>query len=389
MVATRILCDRSQFVLQPSGDRRCDALFASPAFACPQWELQFAAAMREAIRYHAEHCAEFARLLDDAQFHEDTLHTLRDIESMPYLFVGVFKETPLASIDPADAVIRLTSSGTTGAKSQLIFDRVSWNRMSVADYRVHEGMGVLEQDGPCNIQLFGYDLNTAPDLGPAYSSYVIAHMTPFLELRPLIHDVRGRLHFDLERAVEDYLEFVASGQPLRWIGYPAFMHRTLTELGRLGAPLVPNAGSSWVQPAGGWKSHASNQLDHDGFAELVARTIAVPRDHVRDLFGMAEHGVGYLECERGRMHVPAYAHAVVRDVRTLEVLPDGEPGLLHLYSPMLRSVPSISLLTTDEAVIDSLPCPCGRHGRGLRPIRRLGLADFDTCAIRALKYLES
>jgi hypothetical protein len=351
------------------------------------WEHRFVAAMRAAVEYHAAHCREFAGLVDTTGAR--ALRTLADVESMPYFFVGVFKQRPPISVPPEAIAIRLTSSGTVGDKSEVVFDAVSWNRMLVADYRVHEGMGVLEQDEPCNVQLFGYDRDAAPTLGAAVSSEIIADMAAFVERRALIHDRRGHLAFDLEAAVNDYLDFVASGRPLRWIGYPAFMYRTLLALAERRAPIVPNPQSSWVQPAGGWKSQAANALDRETFAHLTERTLGVPRDHVRDLFGMAEHGIGYLECEKGRLHVPAYAHAVVRDVRTLDVLPPGQPGLLHLYSPLMRGMPSISLLTTDEAIIDVRPCPCGRPGRGLHPLRRVGLADYETCAIRALQYIET
>lgn len=383
------LYDGRPWALHASGDRHIDALFASPPYACVDWESRFVAAMREAVAYHADRCDAFARLLDAAHFRADDLQTIADVESMPHVFVGVFKARRLTSLAAADVYVRLTSSGTTGEKSELAFDAISWNRMHVADHRVHEGMGVLAQDSACNVQLFGYDIDAAPELGPAISSYIIAYMSEFAELRPLIHDVRGSLTFDLERAVDDYERFVATGRPLRWIGYPAFMHRTAIELAKRGSARVPKPDSSWVQPAGGWKAHAATALEHGEFAGLMEKTIGVPRTHVRDLFGMAEHGVGYLECEHGRLHVPAYAHAVVRDVRTLQIVPDGVPGILHLYSPMLRSTPAISLLTTDEAVIDASACPCGRRGRGMQPLRRLGLSDYGSCALRALNYAEA
>jgi hypothetical protein len=142
-----------------------------------------------------------------------------------------------------------------------------------------------------------------------------------------------------------------------------------------------------VLTGGGWKNHQGEEIPKRVFARFAEKITGLPQANVRDLFGMAEHGIGYVDCEHGRLHVPVYAHAATRDPFTLKVLPPGQPGMLHLWTPLLRSYPSISLLTSDEAIVRPDPCPCGRPGAGLEIVRRLGLTRYEGCAIRALEYL--
>ena len=113
----------------------------------------------------------------------------------------------------------------------------------------------------------------------------------------------------------------------------------------------------------------------------------IPQQNVRDLFGMVEHGIPYVDCEHGNLHVPIYARARVLDPESLKSLEDGEVGLLHLMTPYLSSYPSISLLTTDKAVIDN-NCPCGRPGKTFKILGRAGLAKHKGCAIKALDLLK-
>jgi hypothetical protein len=84
--------------------------------------------------------------------------------------------------------------------------------------------------------------------------------------------------------------------------------------------------------------------------------------------------------------VSHFARAIIRDVETLEPLPDGEPGFLNLVTPYLLSMPAISLLTSDLAVRHT-GCPCGRSTATLDLRGRLGTRKNKGCAIAATQLL--
>jgi phenylacetate-coenzyme A ligase PaaK-like adenylate-forming protein len=133
--------------------------------------------------------------------------------------------------------------------------------------------------------------------------------------------------------------------------------------------------------------HKDQEVTKDVFKKRVEQMLGMPGENIRDLFGMVEHGIPYVDCEHGRLHVPIYARVRAVDPETLEDLGVGKAGLLQLMTPYLSSYPSISLLTTDRAIIEQ-NCPCGRSGKTFRILGRAGLAKHKGCAITALDLLK-
>jgi len=380
----------SSWDLRPSGFFAIDRLFALPAFEFSQWEENFVEAMREAFKWHYENNPIFRGHAELSRFGAQDIQSLEDVERIPWIFVQNFKETRFLSLPLEDIVLTLTSSGTRGLKTQLFLDDTSLNRLRVAAHGVYEALGILKKPDQCHYQLYTYDIEQAPNLGTAWTDVLIAEMAPGGEMVFLIRkkSSQGDFEFDLEFALETYLQFAESGRPVRFLGFPAFMHHAFLEIKKRGFPKLKAPNKSWILTGGGWKTHQGKIVSKREFAECAFETTGVPIENTRDLFGMAEHGVGYVDCEKGRLHIPAYAHARSRDPFTLKLLPYGKPGLLQLFSPLQKGYPSISLLTTDEAVIHDAPCECGRPGRTLEYVGRMGLTQHEGCALKALEYLK-
>jgi phenylacetate-coenzyme A ligase PaaK-like adenylate-forming protein len=379
------------FILRPSGFKAIDQLLATEAFDYSRYEDLFLSAMREAFSFHYEDSEAFRGVAKLSNFKLEDLRRFSDIERIPWMFVQNFKERELLSVPRTEVVKIFTSSGTGGLKTQLFLDAISYNRIQVAAYAVYKAAGAVDQKASaCNYLLFSYDYEKAKNLGTAWTDAMIEKMVPAKNSVSLICEREGAFQFDLELAVSSYEKFVESGLPLRLLGFPAFIYQTLLEVQKRGLPglSMEQAQASWVLTGGGWKNHSGEIIGKKKFAEFTNAVSGIPEQNVRDLFGMSEHGVGYIDCEYGRLHIPVYAHALTRDPFTLERLPDGEPGMLQLFSPILKSYPSISLLTTDEVVIEKDRCRCGRPGRGFQYRGRLGTKPMESCAIRALEYLK-
>jgi hypothetical protein len=144
--------------------------------------------------------------------------------------------------------------------------------------------------------------------------------------------------------------------------------------------------SSLLFSGGGWKLHTGKAVAFDEYVALVQRVLGISQDRIRDVYGMVEHGTPYLTCEKGHFHVPIYSRVWAVDPGTEEILPYGEVGLYKLITPYIRSVPSISVLSTDLGEVRER-CECGRntpilvlHGRG-------GVKKYDGCAISAAQLL--
>jgi len=390
------------FVLKSSDSPAIDALFSSPAYSRSDIESKkaeerlsnqlFVDAMAESYSYHLAHCKEYCMLANADKNMPAVIESLSDVERIPWVFVQSFKERELLSIHRQEVQIALTSSGTSGVLTKTFLDSTSLNRLQVAGYQVCRDMGVVGPEAPVsNYMMFTYDIEDAPQLGTAWTTNYLSEMVPASSRKFLIRQRASRdgMEFDIEDALSIYLNFVESGLPLRILGFPAFIYHTFFEATQRRLPTLSNAAAekSWVLTGGGWKSHKGESIGKRAFAKLVGAATHIPINQVRDLFGMAEHGIGYADCEYGNLHVPRYAHAVTRDPMTLEIQGYDSPGILQLFTPLLKSSPALSLLTTDEVILRSESCLCGRSGVRLEYLGRLGLKKHDGCAIRSLDYL--
>jgi hypothetical protein len=164
------------------------------------------------------------------------------------------------------------------------------------------------------------------------------------------------------------------------------MHTALKEAKRLHPSLQVNP-ESFVIAGGGWKNHAGEPMTQRDFARFVEESCALPASNVRDIFGMAEHGVPYGACSLGHHHVPACSRLGVMDPLTLEPLELGREGLLLLLSPWNSAQPNQSILSTDVVVLEE-NCPCGLPGTYIASVRRGGTQKHKGCAIAAQEILD-
>ena len=69
-----------------------------------------------------------------------------------------------------------------------------------------------------------------------------------------------------------------------------------------------------------------------------------------------------MDCEHHHFHVPIYSRVLIRNVQTLEPVPNGTPGLVNLITPLVTGTPLLSVMTDDLGVLhDGCDCSCGIH----------------------------
>ena len=83
-----------------------------------------------------------------------------------------------------------------------------------------------------------------------------------------------------------------------------------------------------------------------------------------------------------------YSRVIIRDVNTLEPVPNGTVGLVSLLTPLIKSTPILSVMTDDLGVLhDGSECGCGIPSPYLELIGRVGLKQIKTCAAGAAELL--
>ncbi|MHB2016491.1 MAG: LuxE/PaaK family acyltransferase [Candidatus Xenobia bacterium] len=365
-----------------------DTLIANPAAFdfTPEADAQFLAAMQVAFRRHHAECMEYRGLCDRQGFSPAHLRTVADLPQIPWLFVPVLKRHVLMSVPPERVKLTLSSSGTSGEKSAIYLDDTTLSRIRRIVFNIYAAFGMHNPELATNYLCFTYDPKIAADVGTAWSDKLLTGLTRVGNVFYAIKQKEGEWQLDREAVWRALERFANSGRPLRILGFPSFTWEVVGEYVRQTGRTFNFGPQSWIITGGGWKTLADREIPRDEFRRKASEWLGMPPTNVRDLFGMVEHGVPYCECEAGRLHVPIYARAWARDPGTLQVLPPGERGLLHLMTPYLNSFPAISLLTTDLGRVET-DCPCGRSAPTLTLEGRAGTVRHKGCAIAALDVL--
>lgn len=140
---------------------------------------------------------------------------------------------------------------------------------------------------------------------------------------------------------------------------------------------------SWIITGGGWKAAEDKKVTRETFRVLCHEAFGIPPAFQRDAYGMAEHCAPYYECREHRLHVPVYNRVIIRDPVTLDVLPNGQVGLMELVTPFNAMMPTLAILTTDYGRIHAEACGCGWRSPTFEILGRAGLTKHKGCALTA------
>lgn len=347
----------------------------------------FLEAVKEAFMFHYTHNQMYKNLCDAEHFDINTVKTTDDLARIPHLLVEAFKWYDLLSIDKSEVEATFTSSGTSGQKSHISWDKASHQRQTLMRERIIESYG-LKSDEEVNYLIFAYSPAVSEGKGAAYAHQMYSTFAPtHKKVFAIDADEQGKAFFSEKRCVEAFSDFQKDGIPLRVIGFPAFIYDTLLYMQAENIRFQFPEDSLMII-AGGWKTAEKKSIPFDEFAMLTEKYLGIGESRIRDVYGFVEHGVPYITCEHHHFHVPIYSQAFARKPGTLEVLPEGEKGLLHVISPYNLAQPALSILSTDYAIIRS-QCPCGRTGKYIELKGRAGLKKHEGCAITATELLKA
>lgn len=344
----------------------------------------FIESFRENALHHYEKHEFTKKFWDKVGFHPSQIETEEDLTRVPGTMVHLFKEHEMCSVPHDELVLVLTSSGTGGQKSRQFLNQVSLDNVKKLALNIHKALG-MASEREYNYLCFTYDPKIANDLGTAFTDELLTNFTGKKEVYYAIQWNEAKNDFELneEGVVETLKRFEASDIPTRILGFPAFLYEVIEKYN-----LKLNLGKeSWLQTGGGWKGKADKEIPKKEFRKFIEDRLGIPQSNQRDLFGMVEHGIPYVDCEKGNLHIPNYARVFVRSPYDLGLKAKGERGLLHFLCSYNFSYPASSLLTTDYGRVGS--CDCSLGGDILILEGRAGVTKHKGCALKALELLEN
>lgn len=365
----------------------CNELFrCNAAFDYAGTSDLFLVASREMFAFQCANSPIFRGIAEQYNFSIDDIKSQDDILRIPALFVTAFKERKLLNVPESQIVKTFTSSGTAGSKSQINWDQISMERQAFMRTSIVESYGLADYEQEVNNLIFSYAPQVSGTRGAAHAHNSYAQFAKENETFYAIDkDKYGEPEFRLDEGIKALERFAQSGLPLRITGFPAFGYMTLTELDKRGIAFQFPA-QSVLFSGGGWKNYTGKTISYAEYTALVKRVLGIDADRIRDVYGMVEHGVPYITCEHGHFHVPIYSRVCAVSPHTMEILPDGQTGLLKLITPYIRSTPALSVLSTDLGYVNG-NCPCGRDGKYLVLQGRAGVNKYSGCGISAAQLL--
>lgn len=363
---------------------KADELFKTYSFSHHKKEQQlFLESFRETALHHYLHNELIKVFWDEIKLHPKDLKNEQDLTKVPPILVNVFKENELVSVAKKEIVLTLTSSGTGGQKSQMFLDQASLDNVKTLAYKIYQDLGMTSPK-KYNYLCFTYDPKVAHDLGTAFTDELLTNFTGKNEVYYAIQWDKSKQDFKLNEkgVIETLKRFQKSKFPTRILGFPAFLYKLIVDHN-----IKINLGKdSWLQTGGGWKNHQDQEISKIEFRSFIHHHLGIPEKNIRDLFGMVEHGIPYVDCEKGNLHVPNYARVYIRDPKNLSLVKDGEIGLMHFLCSYNTSYPSHSLLTTDWGRIGK--CNCAIGGKTLEVMGRAGVSKHRGCALKSLELLK-
>ena len=334
--------------------------------------------LNDLTRHHREASPAYARLLDAVYPHaggavslDAVSHDAVSLDQVPYVPVGLFKTHRLLSI-PDDRIFKtLTSSGTTGQQvSRVFLDAETARRQTVALSRILQH--VL---GPDRLPMLVIDTSALLKNRNEFSARGAGVLGMMNFGRHHVYALDAEMNLDQE-AVSKFLDRFGS-QPFLMFGFTFMVWKYFFERVRdLGFDLSQGI----LIHSGGWKKLADQAVDNTTFKARLRESTGLQR--IYNFYGMVEQvGSVYMEGEDGLLYPPNFADIVIRDPRTWQPAPAGEPGGIQVLSALPWSYPGHSILTEDLGVIHSVDSGAGgRYGKAFSVIGRVPRSEVRGCS---------
>ena len=344
-------------------------------------------AVKQNVKFHTENCSEYSTLLKSSGFEISQLKSEADIYKIPPVPSLYFKRNLLLSVPEDKLTLKATSSGTKGSHSVIGFDRQSLYYGIIMMLRFFSYHKVISLK-PTNYIVLGYEPSSHIDIGAAKTAYGTTKFAPALHREYALKDTGSSYEINIDGIKKAILCYAKQPFPVRFVGFPSYMHFLAKTLKKNGIKLNLSK-SSKILLGGGWKQFSNEQIDRDEFCSLIKETLGIDKHNVLEFFSAVEHPLPYLKCSNGHFHVPIYSRVIIRDANTLEPVPDGVPGILSFVSPLMRSVPLVSVMTDDIAVAHPHEsCGCGITTPYFELLGRAGVQQIKTCTTDSAELMK-
>jgi len=366
-----------------------DLLHTAPYTDPAETDALYIRALKECISFHQRHNPFYREYLAFNGFDINQLQSIGELDKLPFLHANFFKTHVVKTAKDEEIILHVTSSGTTGQKSQHFLDKWTNEAMHYISDVSQQANGFIT-DAPCNYLVFNFEPYVGFKTGTATTNQKMMQYAPKVHVNYALryNGVKGH-DFDSFGVIDRLIEYQQEGLPVRMLGFAAFLNFTIDKLKELGHDRLLLHPDSRCLFGGGWKGHADKEIPKDAFYQKIHDFFGIPLENIRDKYGSVEHPISYVECSEHHLHLPTFERVIIRDVQTLEPLGYDQPGFAQLISPVITSMPSHSILMGDLAVLrPASACKCGKKTPFIEIRGRAGTSKNKSCAIAASEMLK-
>ena len=284
-----------------------------------------AMACKEMALFHQKNCPDIERLYKKYDFDPNSIESIDDLPRIPAVGVSAMKYHLLTSLPHDQAVLKLTSSGTRGQKTQIWFDQGGLDRVQrMLDVYLEQEKIVSKE--LTNYLVFNYDPDDAGDLGIAYTEKNQLRFAPQNKAFYCVKkDDQGQWQFLKEKALSTLQEYAEDDKPVRIMAMPAFLFEFLEFIKEKNISFKLPKGSLIIT-GGGWKAAEDKMVSREQFRQRCQDAFGIPTEWIRDAYGMAEHSAPYFQCSHHKFHIAVFNRLYARDPINNKVLPAGMIG---------------------------------------------------------------
>ena len=351
-------------------------------------ERLFVTAFKEIMLWHQKYNSFYASLLEKEKFEIESLKSIEDIMRVPFIHANFFKLHETLSVEKTQVIEHMTSSGTSGQKSQMFFDE--WSILSARRMVnfIYDANGFNRPQEETNFLLLAYEPLTNFKVGTTKTNIFLTSFAKSKEIFFALRATNNTHEFDRFGTVQKLQEYEAQKLPVRIHGFPSFMYFTLLQMQEMNIKVSLHQ-DSLVMFGGGWKGYANQEIPKEELFELIHERLGIDTTRIRDTYGSVEHSIPYIECKNHHLHIPVWSRLFIRDVKSLEVLGYGKAGFMNFVTPYITSVPAVSVMMGDLGILHpASECNCGALTPFFEILGRAGLSQNKSCAVSASELLK-
>ena len=312
--------------------------------------------------HHKKNCIFYNRIINDTSISE-----IQNLDELPALSVNLFKEINLYSIKEINKFKTLTSSGTSGKKSEIILDRETALLQQKALTKI-SGNFLGNKRLPMLIVENEKILNNSNQFSA--SAAAIRGFSIFGKDKCFILDEYYQID---QKKIDSFLKKYKNEKILIF-GFTFQIWKSLIKNKNF---KINN--KCIVLHGGGWKKMQNISVNNMKFKKFVRDKINAEK--IIDYYGMVEQvGSIFMECEKGFFHCSNLSDILIRNEK-LDILPNKQLGIIQMMSLLPWSYPGHNILTEDLGTIHGEDdCKCGRFGKYFTVFGRVPNSEIRGCS---------